>query len=268
LNACNLKPSAFLQVLQSYVLFIERINAKQIQDLSLGYTDDATIEVNGFSQFVGIEQIEGFWKVLFAELNQDLVVRDVEIHGIDENTVSLSARLSVGKGDVEGFSMRQIWVEGAKGWQVVSSKVTVEPELAEASDSFLEFIRNFSKNLQDRLTGRDITEANWSRLSSPWGDDMEIVLPDGTKYTGAEFRDHVYNLSSKFPDLEIDMSQVEVVSMSENLCVVYFVEYRRMTHEPSCNDVRSNLAFLKKSSQGWMWRHVQQTNMGPEVVNG
>jgi hypothetical protein len=41
-----------------------------------------------------------------------------------------------------------------------------------------------------------------------------------------------------------------------------------MTHEPSYNDVRSNLAFLKKSSQGWMWRHVQQTNMGPEVVNG
>jgi ketosteroid isomerase-like protein len=147
LNACNLKPSVFLQVLQSYVLFIERINAKQIQDLSLGYTDDATIEVNGFSQFVGIEQIEGFWKVLFAELNQDLVVRDVEIHGIDENAVSLSARLSAGKGDVEGFSMRQIWVEGAKGWQVVSSKVTVEPELAEASDSFFGVYTKFFQKL-------------------------------------------------------------------------------------------------------------------------
>ena len=268
MNRCNLQPSTFLQVLQSYVLFIERVNAKQIQDLLLAYADDAAIEVNGFSQFVGIEQIEGFWKVLVVELKQDLVVRDVEIQGIDENTVSLSARLSAGKGDVKGFSMRQVWLEGAKGWQIVSSKVAVEPELAEASDAFLEFIQNFSKNLQDRLTGRDVTEANWSRLSSPWGDDMEIVLPDGTKYTGAEFRDHVYNLSSKFPDLEIDMSQVEVVSMSENLCVVYFVEYRRMTDEPSYNDVRSNLAFLKKSPQGWMWRHVQQTSMGPAVLNG
>ena len=108
MNRCNLQPSTFLQVLQSYVLFIERVNAKQIQDLLLAYADDAAIEVNGFSQFVGIEQIEGFWKVLVVELKQDLVVRDVEIQGLDENTVSLSARLSAGKGDVKGLSLIHI----------------------------------------------------------------------------------------------------------------------------------------------------------------
>ena len=68
-----MQPNIFVEVLQNSCSLIEKINARDMRNLRLLYKEDAVVEIKGFSQFVGVEQIQRFWTALVSSLNLSLI---------------------------------------------------------------------------------------------------------------------------------------------------------------------------------------------------
>ena len=254
-----MQPNIFVEVLQNSCSLIEKINARDMRNLRLLYKEDAVVEIKGFSQFVGVEQIQRFWTALVSSLNSHIAYRDVKIDCLDDDVVSLTATLTADGHRFIAVELNQLWVNSHGRWLISKSDMLLQAGVLNASDSFLDFIQTFSVSLQNWLNGQDVSEENWLRLTNAYSDEMGIVLVDGQKFSGVEIRERVKKLSACDPDLVLEVSQIEVLTMSDSLCVVSFLESRRVKDESSFSDFRSTLAFAKKSPEGWSWRHVQQT---------
>jgi hypothetical protein len=250
----------FQQVLQNSSLLIEKINAKETEDLQLLYQDDAVMEIIGLSKFVGIEQIQLFWSALVFDLKSEIAYRDVSMEILSDDAMSMSAILTASAYRFIGFAMNESWVRNKGSWRISGCQLQVRSASVAAIDSFLVFVQIFSTSLQNWLNGQDVTEDNWSRIADACADELGVVLPDGRKISGVELLALIRDLVASEPSLVMEVSQLEMLTMSESLCVVTYVESRRLSGEVGTEDVRSTLAFARHSSAGWAWRHVQQTS--------
>ena len=254
----------FQLVLQNSLLLIEKINAKETQDLLSLYLDDAVMEVTGFSKFVGIEQIQGFWSALVFGLKSEIAYRDVKMEQLSDGAASLSANLTASGHKFIGVVMNQSWVFDGDSWRMNECQFQLRLGSGGPAESFLEFLQIFSASLQNWLTGQDVTQENWSRISAACADELGVVLPDGRQISGAELLKLIRDLVASETGLVIEVSQLEMLTMSESLCVVSYTESRRVSGDEGSCDVRSTLAFVRYSSDGWVWRHVQQTHLEAE----
>ncbi len=250
----------FQQVLQNSSLLIEKINAKETEDLQLLYQDDAVMEIIGLSKFVGIEQIQLFWSALVFDLKSEIAYRDVNMEFLSDDAMSLSANLTASGHSFIGVAMNESWVRNKGSWRISGCRLQVRSASVAAIDSFLVFVQIFSTSLQNWLNGQDVTEDNWSRIADACANELGVVLPDGRKISGVELLALIRDLVASEPSLVMEVSQLEMLTMSESLCVVTYVESRRLSGEVGTEDVRSTLAFARHSSAGWAWRHVQQTS--------
>ena len=253
--------NVFQQVLQNSLLLIEKINARETQDLQSLYLDEAVMDITGLSKFVGIEQIQGFWSALVFGLKSEIAYRDVKMEQLSDGAASLSANLTASGHKFIGVVMNQSWVCDGDSWRMNECQFQVRSGPA---DSFLEFLQIFSTSMQNWLTGQDVTEENWSRISVACADDLGVVLPDGRQISGAELLKLIRGLVASEPCLVMEVSQLEMLTISESLCVVSYTESRRVGGDEGSCDVRSTLAFVRYSSDGWAWRHVQQTHIAAE----
>ena len=178
-----------------------------------------------------------------SSLNSHIAYRDVKIDCLDDDVVSLTATLTADGHRFIAVELNQLWVNSHGRWLISKSDMQLQAGVLNASDSFLDFIQTFSVSLQNWLNGQDVSEENWLRLTNAYSDEMGIVLVDGQKFSGVEIRERVKKLSACDPDLVLEVSQIEVLTMSDSLCVVSFLESRRAKDESSFSDFRSTLAF-------------------------
>ena len=252
--------NTFQQVLQNSLWLIEKINAKETQDLRSLYLDDAVMEVKGFSKFVGIEQIQCFWNALISGLKSEIAYRDIKMELQSDGTTSLSANLTASGHSFIGVAMDQSWVLQDDRWCMSECHLQVRSGVGGSTDSFIEFVQNFTASLQNWVSGQNVSEENWSRIAASCADELGVVLPNGRKISGAKLLELIRAVVASEPDLVMEVSQIEMLTMSESLCVVSYTESRRVRGDENSADVRSTLAFVRCSSDGWTWRHVQQTH--------
>jgi hypothetical protein len=179
---------------------------------------------------------------------------------LSDDAMSLSANLTASGHSFIGVAMNESWVRNKGSWRISECQLQVRSASVAAIDSFLVFVQIFSTSLQNWLNGQDVTEDNWSRIADACADELGVVLPDGRKISGVELLALIRDLVASEPSLVMEVSQLEMLTMSESLCVVTYVESRRLSGEVGTEDVRSTLAFARHSSAGWAWRHVQQTS--------
>ena len=218
------------------------------------------MEIIGFSKFVGIEQIQLFWSALVFDLKSEIAYRDVNMEFLSDDAMSLSANLTASGHSFIGVAMNESWVRNKGSWRISGCRLQVRSASVAAIESFLVFVQIFSTSLHHWLNGQDVTEDNWSRIADACANELGVVLPDGRKISGVELLALIRDLVASEPSLVMEVSQLEMLTMSESLCVVTYVESRRLSGEVGTEDVRSTLAFARHSSAGWAWRHVQQTS--------
>jgi hypothetical protein len=235
-------------------------NSKETEDLQLLYLDDSVMEIIGFSKFVGIEQIQLFWSALVFDLKSEIAYRDVSMEILSDDAMSMSAILTASAYRFIGVAMNESWVRNKGSWRISGCQLQVRSASVAAIDSFLVFVQIFSTSMQNWLTGQDVTEDNWSKIADACADELGVVLPDGRTISGVELLALIRDLVASESSLVMEVSQLEMLTMSESLCVVSYTESRRVRGDENSADVRSTLAFVRCSSDGWTWRHVQQTH--------
>ena len=245
-------------------MLIEKLNAKTIQNLDQLYENDAVIEINEHTSFVGISEIGRFWRTLIFGLEGDVFYRDVKIEFGQGGAVNLSLNLGVEGTGAAHVDMNQTWYLESGYWRMRLCKIQVPRPISGPADSFMNFLETFSASFEYWLSGQDVSEENWSKIEQAFAVDSGVMLIDGQKFAGFEFPNSIFPQAGSSPGLSIEISQPEMLIINDELCVVSFVDSRRINHQASYHDVRNTLAVVRQSSLGWKWRHLQQTSIDPE----
>lgn len=255
-----MREGKFLEVLRGSSLLIDQINDKKIEDINLIYDENAFIEVNGSTRFSGVSLIEAFWSALVASIRNKLSYQDVKIEHHDENDLLLTVHLSGGEKGYVGIKMMQSWSNTSLGWRIVEHMIDVYSKVDKAADNFLNFVANWGNHMQGHLSGLGDKENDWDALSGAWPDKSQIVFSDGNKLSGLEFKERLFGLSARFPDIVFDISGINVVSMTESQCIVHFEEAMYLANQHNWRETSNVMAFLENSPSGWQFRHVQHAN--------
>ena len=120
-----------------------------MRNLRLLYKEDAVVEIKGFSQFVGVEQIQRFWTALVSSLSSHIAYRDVKIDCLDDDVVSLTATLTADGHRFIAVELNQLWVNSNGRWLISKSAMQLQAGVLNASDLFLDFIQTFFVSLQN-----------------------------------------------------------------------------------------------------------------------
>lgn len=245
-------------------MLIDKLNAKKIQNLDQLYEADAAIEINEHTSFVGINEIDRFWRTLIFGLEGDVFYRDVKMEFGQGGAVNLFLKLGVEGTGAAHVDMDQTWYLESGRWRMRLCKMRVPQTVSGPVDSFMNFLETFSASFEYWLSGQDASEENWSKIEKAFAVDSGVMLIDGQTFAGFEFPNSIYPLAGSWPGLSIEISQAEMLIISDELCVVSFVDSRRLDHQASYHDIRKTLAVVRQSHVGWKWRHLQQTSIDPE----
>lgn len=257
-RACSLYGNNFIEVLRCSSLLLDRLNAKEVRDLSQFYDSDSVIDVTGHGKFDGISEIERFFAALAIGLEGTVYQQSVTLEQEGEDGVQLLSKVAVTGQNSARVELVQSWVETYSGWRIKSAKMKAQSAYIGREDSFMSFLEEFSKRMQDWLSGADLSEENWSGIENAFVVESQIILTNGQSLSGPKFVSLISSLRGSQAQLSIEISRLEMVLITESLCVVSYKESRK-GYEPHLTDVGFTTAVVNKTSQGWIWYHVQQT---------
>jgi ketosteroid isomerase-like protein len=253
----------FVEVLRSCSLMVEKLNAKEVHNLSQFYESDSVIEAGEHVKFVGINEIERFWGALVVSFESAVRLVDVKLEEKEGGQVEVLAKLATVGQRSARVEISQSWAVTDAGWRMRGSKINAHAMFNGPEDVLMRFLKDFSVAMQAWLSGEDVSEENWIKIKQSFVAESQIILADGRNFSGARFVDLVAGMRGTMCKLFVDLSRVEILLMTDDIYVVSYLE-SRWADVPNLSDSRNTLAVVRNSADGWIWCQVQQTTIDPD----
>ncbi len=249
--------NAHTQVLAASQNWIEGFNRGDLAAMLRGYTKHASMYPRPNPLCSGQEEIERFWSGLLAAGASDLVYSNIRLTIEDESRARLAADWSMNV--ASGVITNELWVKQENGeWLITQDDFDI---LRQSTGSIAEFVSQFHANLTAWFSGADDSGAVWSALEQACPGNMVLVYPSGAKLSGAEFLQSIKNNPRNNLRFLATVEHIEVLSESQDLAVVAYVEVQTGAKMTATENRRSALAMVQPGPHGWCWRYIQETSL-------
>lgn len=126
----------------------------------------------------------------------------------------------------------------------------------------LEVVEDFHAALTAWFSGTGARDAVWARLASRCPPTLVLIYPSGQRLGGAAFLASIEDRFGSAPGFVARVASSELVHASEAVAVVAYVEAQTGAKRSAPENRRAALAVLERSSGGWVWRFIQETDLG------